>query len=274
MRVAMCQLKVTADKAWNIENAAARVKEAADRGARLVILPECFNSPYGTKYFPEYAEEIPTGATSTAMARVAKEEDVFLIAGSIAERDATTGNLFNTCAVYNPHGILIGLYRKMHLFKINTPQVTFDESETLSAGETCQVVEIEGFRIGLGICFDVRYPQLALVYAQMKTDLIVYPGAFNMVTGPCHWSLLARSRAVDAQQFVVMCSPARDEEADYVAYGHSMAVDPWGNVMAQADDKPQILHFDVDLTRIRHVRRDLPILDGTRHDIYKLVLNS
>ena len=155
-----------------------------------------------------------------------------------------------------------------------------DEGEVLTAGDTPTVFEAkkseehstlpDNFKIGVGICFDIRYPQLATYYHQQNTSLLVYPGAFNMVTGPIHWIFAARCRAVDCQQFVAVCSPARDTSAGYVAYGHSAVVDPWGEVLVEAGEGEEIVATDIDFEKLASIRGRLPINAGTRNDLYKL----
>ena len=281
-RVALCQLAVGADKVANIQRATAAIAKAAQttKAAGLIVLPECFNCPYGTKYFADYAEAIPdvgasciTAAASPTVAAIgatAAAEKVWVVAGSIPERDLA-GNLFNTSMTVGPDGVLRGRHRKMHLFKIDTETVKVDESEVLTAGSEPTVVQTDTLKLGVGICFDVRYPQLALHYAAQGTNCLVYPSAFNMVTGPKHWELCARSRAVDTQQYVLMCSLARDESAEYVAYGHSLVVDPWGEVIATAGGGEETTVFaDIDAAGLGTARRKLPISAGTRHDLYTL----
>jgi predicted amidohydrolase len=293
LRIALCQMAVTADKARNVERAAneiiaaARAKGTSDVKTGLVVLPECFNCPYGTKYFGDYAEALPSLGTdcvnlsateakrfptAAAIAKAAADEKVWVVAGSIPERD-DAGKLYNTSMTFSPDGTLRGLHRKIHLFKINTETVKFDEAEVLTAGNSPTVVEMPevGLKVGVGICFDIRYPQLAMHYHVQNTNLLVYPGAFNMVTGPAHWELAAKSRAVDGQQFVAVCSPARDASADYVAYGHSLVVDPWGEVVATAEGGEATTVFaELDLGKVKSVRARLPITAGLRGDIYDL----
>eukprot|EP01061_Rhynchopus_euleeides_P018141 TRINITY_DN29991_c0_g1_i1.p1 TRINITY_DN29991_c0_g1~~TRINITY_DN29991_c0_g1_i1.p1 ORF type:complete len:288 (+),score=67.67 TRINITY_DN29991_c0_g1_i1:45-866(+) len=268
LKVALCQLAVTANKAANVEKAVQKIGEAAKAGAGLVVLPECFNAPYGTQYFNEYAESVPNGETCQAMSQCAKDNSVFLVAGSIPER-SSDDTLYNTSTVYAPTGELLGTYRKMHLFRINTEALKFDEGEVMSPGDDFTTVKLgQGITAGLGICFDCRYPQVALRYAAEGTNLLVYPGAFNMVTGPVHWKLTACARALDAQQYVVFCSPARDESASYVAYGHSLVVDPWGQVLAEGGEEESIVYADIDPAVVESTRNKLPILSGMRENIY------
>ncbi|XP_077919473.1 omega-amidase NIT2 isoform X1 [Halichoerus grypus] len=224
-RLALIQLQVSSIKSDNVTRACGLIREAATQGAQIVSLPECFNSPYGTKYFPEYAEKIP-GESTQKLSEVAKECGVYLIGGSIPEEDA--GKLYNTCAVFGPDGTLLVKYRKLHLFDIDVPgKITFQESKTLSPGDSFSTFDTPYCRVGLGICYDLRFAELAQIYAQRGCQLLVYPGAFNMTTGPAHWELLQRGRAVDNQVYVATASPARDDQASYVAWGHSTIVSPW-----------------------------------------------
>ncbi|KAL8503833.1 hypothetical protein ACS0TY_022526 [Phlomoides rotata] len=195
--IGLLQLKVTADKESNIVHARKAVEAAVKNGAKLVVLPEIWNSPYSNDSFPVYAEDIDAGfdaSPSTAMlSEVAQLLNITIIGGSIPERNGD--KLYNTCCVYGPDGKLKAKHRKIHLFDIDIPgKITFKESQTLTAGETPTVVDTEVGRIGIGICYDIRFQELAMLYAARGAQLICYPGAFNMTTGPLHWELLQRAR--------------------------------------------------------------------------------
>lgn len=271
IRVALCQMLVGSCKQQNIAKAVSMIAAAKrDQQADLVVLPECFNSPYGTKFFPEYAEPIaPGNETFDHISAAARDSQVCVIAGSIPERQPD-GTLYNSSMIFDADGKLMDVYRKIHLFKIHTPALSFDEGEVLTAGSKLSVVRLgsDGPLFGIGICFDIRFPQEAIAYTERGTSFLVYPGAFNMVTGPAHWELLARARAVDNQQFVLLCSPARDEQAGYVAWGHSLVVDPWGNVLAEASEKEETIVCDIDLSLVSSTRDKVPSLKGTRRDLY------
>ncbi|EDO27394.1 predicted protein, partial [Nematostella vectensis] len=156
---------------------------------------ECFNSPYGTQYFKDYAEEIP-GESSNMLAEVAKETGAYIVGGSIPER-ASNRKLYNTSLSYDPSGNLMGKHRKIHLFDIDVPgKIRFQESEVLSPGENLTILDTEYCKIGIGICYDMRFPELAQLYAKKGCHLLLYPGAFNMTTGPAHWELLTRARYI------------------------------------------------------------------------------
>jgi predicted amidohydrolase len=185
---------------------------------------------------------------------MARDAEVFLIGGSIPEREVnnkagTEGEgeekerLYNTSLVFGKKGELLATHRKVHLFDIDIPGgITFKESEVLSPGNKVTIVEFEGFgKVGLGICYDVRFPELAMVAARKGAWGVFYPGAFNTTTGPLHWRLLGQSRAVDNQVYVAMCSPARDEGASYRAWGHSLVADPMGKVLGEAGEGEEIM---------------------------------
>jgi len=253
------------------------IKQAAtEKGAQLVVLPECFNSPYGTKYFAQYSEILDKSETLQAVSSAAKESQVFVVAGSIPERSTDGSRHYNTSTVFDTTGKRIAEFRKLHLFRINSEQLKFDEAEVLRPGQELTSFEIptevqgEPWKVGMGICFDIRFPELAMAYAMHKTNILVYPGAFNMVTGPEHWELCARARAVDSQQFVVLCSPARDETASYVAWGHSLVVDPWGKILVEMDEKEGVEAVEIDLAKIAEIRTKLPITGAHRADIFHL----
>ncbi|KAM4795109.1 omega-amidase NIT2 [Rhinophrynus dorsalis] len=267
-RLALVQLFVTPVKSDNLKRACQLIKEAAQKGAHIVALPECFNSPYGTKYFPEYAEKIP-GESTEMMSQVAKECGIYLIGGSIPEEDA--GKLYNTCAVFGPDGTLLVKHRKIHLFNIDVPgKIRFQESETLSPGNSFSVFDTPYCKIGIGICYDMRFAELAQLYTRKGCQLLVYPGAFNMTTGPAHWELLQRARALDNQVYVATASPARDEKATYVAWGHSTVVSPWGEVIAKAGSEETVLSTDIDLQYLAEIREQIPIHTQRRLDLYSV----
>jgi omega-amidase len=182
-RLALIQLAVSSNKTSNLTRAVEKISEAAKAGANVVSLPECFNSPYGTQHFPEYAEQVPDGQSCKLLSQAAKDQKVYLIGGSIPERDGE--QLFNTCTVWNPNGELVAKHRKMHLFDIDIPgKITFKESDALTAGKSFTSFTTPWTNIGIGICYDIRFADMAQIYARDdKCGLLVYPGAFNMTTG-------------------------------------------------------------------------------------------
>ncbi|KAI1321645.1 hypothetical protein EDD11_003125 [Mortierella claussenii] len=268
-KLALVQLAVTPDKQANLDNARKHVLEAASNGANLIVLPECFNSPYGTSFFPEYAESLKDGPSVKALSSMAKDAKAYLIGGSIPERDPVDEKVYNTCTVYNPNGEIIATHRKVHLFDIDVPgKIRFQESETLSAGKQLTHFDTDFGKIGVGICYDIRFPEPAMIAARQGCFAMIYPGAFNMTTGPLHWELLQRARAVDNQIFVAACSPARDTTAGYHAWGHSTIVGPSGDILQTTDEKQGIIYADLDRTKMDVFRQNIPLSNQRRFDLY------
>ena len=188
-KLALIQLKVTANKQQNLENAFRKVMEASKHGAQVAVLPECFNSPYGTKYFGEYAEVLDpiTSESMKALSQMAKQANVVLIGGSIPERDPLANKLYNTSTIWNQQGEILGKYRKIHLFDIDVKgKITFQESKTLSAGNSMVHCSTPFGKLAVGVCYDMRFPELAMIAARKGCVAMIYPGAFNMTTGPLH----------------------------------------------------------------------------------------
>ena len=269
-KLALCQMNVIDDKDSNIKNALDMIKTAAENKSDLVILPEMFNCPYDNEKFTEYAEEKKDSKTLKAMKEAAKDSNMYIIAGSIPELN--DNNLYNTSFIFNRNGEIIGSHRKMHLFDIDIPgKISFKESDTLSAGNQITLIDTELCKIGVAICYDIRFPELLRLMTLKGAELIVIPGAFNMTTGPAHWETLIRGRAIDNQLYMAAASPARNEELSYVAYGNSMVADPWGEILVRASEKEEIIYADIKLSKIKEVRDELPVLKGRREDIYKLI---
>jgi len=277
LKLALIQLATGADKTANLTHAHTKVLEAARAGAQLVVLPECFNSPYGTKYFPKYAETLlpspPTKEQSPsfhALSDMAREAKAYLVGGSIPEFWGETGKYYNTSLTFSPAGELVGTHRKVHMFDIDIPgKIKFVESEVLSPGNKVTILDLPEYgKVGVAICYDIRFPELAMIAARKGAFLLLYPGAFNLTTGKLHWELQARARAVDNQVYVGMCSPARDMEADYNAWGHSMVVDPNAEVMDELDENEGILYADLTGEKIEECRKGIPIYTQRRFDVY------
>ncbi|KAL5559502.1 hypothetical protein UlMin_035713 [Ulmus minor] len=273
-KIGLCQLSVTPDKERNIAHARKAIEEAAEKGAKLVVLPEIWNSPYSNDSFPVYAEDIDAGgdaSPSTAMlSEVSRLLKITIVGGSIPERSGD--RLYNTCSIFGSDGELKAKHRKIHLFDIDIPgKITFIESKTLTAGQTPTIVDTDVGRIGIGICYDLRFQELAMIYAARGAHLLCYPGAFNMTTGPLHWELLQRARAVDNQLYVATCSPARDTGAGYVAWGHSTLVGPFGEVLATTEHEEAIIIAEIDYSLVELRRTNLPLQKQRRGDLYQLV---
>ena len=268
MRVALIQMMVTADKQQNIQAACGKIREAASKGADFAVLPEMFCCPYDNRCFAAYGEP-EGGEAQAALSALAAELGIYLVGGSLPE--LAEGRIYNTSYVYGPDGRQIARHRKAHLFDIDVQGgQRFRESDTLSPGNAITTFETAFGTMGLCICFDLRFEELARCMCLRGARVLFVPAAFNMTTGPAHWELLFRQRAVDNQCFAVGVSPARDRNATYVAYGNSIAVDPWGTVLCRAGAEEATLYADLDMERLAAVRAQLPILSARRTDLYEV----
>ena len=265
-KLALCQLKGSYDKEESRQTVGRYVTEAASNGADVIALPEMWDCPYSNDYFREYAETAD-GETVKFMSDLAAELGVYLIGGSISEID--DDKVYNTAFCFDREGRMIGRHRKTHLFDIDVEGgIRFMESDTLTAGDSATVIDTEFGKIGVAICYDVRFPEL---FRRMTLDgarMVILPAAFNMTTGPAHWDITMRARALDNQIFFAANSPARDEEGIYVAYGNSCIVSPWGDFIAHADEKECILYADIDFDYEDSIRNQLPLLKHRRPELY------
>lgn len=266
IKTAVCQIKINIDKKINLEKATNMIMEAAGCHPDMVILPEMFNCPYNVKYFKKYAETYP-GKTTTLLSNLAKDLKIYIIGGSIPERK--DNNIYNTSYTFDRNGNLIGKHQKTHLFDINIKNsIRFKESDYISYGKSITIFNTEFCKIGVAICYDMRFPELIRKMTLNDAKIVIVPAAFNMTTGPAHWHIITRTRALDNQIYFIAASPARDTESDYITYGHSLIVDPWGSIIAEADEKETILYGIIDLDNIHRIRKELPLLKHRREEIY------
>ena len=268
VKLGICQMAVTSDKVLNIKKAKAMIEAAAAANCQVAILPEMFNCPYQSELFAQYAESYPKGETLTMLAKTAAEAKIVVVGGSVPERDEIK-NVYNTSFIFDNNGGLLGRHRKIHLFDVDIKRGTmFKESSILSAGQDMTVVKTLGLTLGVAICYDVRFPELSRRMTLAGAELLIFPAAFGWTTGPAHWELLMRSRAIDNQVFVVGAAPATTPGAKYLAYGHSVIVDPWGNILAMAGSEETMLTVEIDINKLHTVREELPLLKHRRPEVY------
>jgi len=271
-KVGICQIKQSKEKAENIQYAKEAIEEAVKSGAQLVVLGEYFNTMYNKIWTMKDAESLddPNAPTVNFLKEISKRLGVYIIAGSIPER-GPEDKIFNTCLVLNKNGEIIAQFRKVHLFDIDIPgKITFKESEYLIPGDKIVTFETEFGLIGLGICYDMRFPEMAMLMAKKGVKLIVYPGCFNQTTGPLHWELLLRSRAVDNQVYTIGCATSRfrEDPTMYQSWGHSLCSDPMGKLIASTEEDPAIIYADIDFANVDEIRKQLPYQFQKRKDIY------
>ena len=269
VKIAAIQMPTVADKMENVRAVQTYLEKVKDVKPDFVILPEMFCCPYQTQNFPVYAEE-EGGPVWQQLSRYAKQYGIYLIGGSMPEKDVE-GKVYNTCYIFDREGKQIGKHRKVHLFDIDVKGgQTFKESDTLTAGDSDTVFDTEFGKMGVMICFDIRFPELARMMVNDGAKVIFVPGAFNMTTGPAHWELSFRTRALDNQVYMIGCAPARDEPAGYISWGHSIVTNPWGTVINMLDEKEGVLLAELDMDYEEQVREELPLLKSRRKDMYQL----
>lgn len=272
IKVALVQMTVCERIEDSFAAAEKYTAAAAQQGCDMVLLPEMFCCPYQTANFPVYARE-EGGEIWQQMSRIAKQHGVYL-AGSVPEKDSD-GKVYNTAYAFDRNGRQIGKHRKMHLFDINVAGgQCFKESDTLTPGDSITTFDTEFGVMGLCVCYDFRFPELSRLMVDRGAKVILVPAAFNMTTGPAHWEILFRTRALDNQVFTLGAAPARDMTAEYHSYGNSIAVSPWGDVMDRLDEKESVLYVELDLNRVDQVRGELPLLAHRRKDVYTLSQNN
>jgi predicted amidohydrolase len=268
--VAAVQLSSGVDAAHNVEHAIALVNEAADRGATYVQLPEYFNYLGPSKGFGEVAESIP-GPTTKRMADVASARKVTIHLGSILETSPTTRKFYNTSVVINPTGHVVATYRKIHLFDIDVPGANVQrESDAIAPGRELVLVNVANLQLGLSICFDVRFSELYRELARSGADVLAVPAAFNAITGRAHWEILIRSRAIENHAFVVAAAQVGTTREGIATFGHSMIVDPWGEILAESlGGGPDVIMAVLDLDEVTKRRQQIAVMDFRRPDLYR-----
>lgn len=271
MKIALIQMLVSPDKEEDLEKARRMVLEAAENGAEMAVLPEMFCCPYANEFFPIYAEE-RGGHIYTCLSEIARDAGLVLVGGSFPELvpgEPDAARLYNTCFVFDAEGKEIAFHRKAHLFDIDLEGGQhFHESEVFTPGDRATVFDALGHRFGLAVCFDIRFAEFFRKMCLMGAEAVILPAAFNMRTGPMHWELLFRMRAVDNQLFTVGAASARARNGVYVSYANSIVCSPWGKVIARAGEAEEIVYADIDFSENQKARAQLPILTAMRPELY------
>jgi deaminated glutathione amidase len=269
LKVAAVQLNSTADRAANLAAADRLTRAAATDGAKLIVLPEKWTVIGAEKELRAGAEELDGPAISWARA-TARELEVDLVAGSIAERIPGREKLANTSVHVNPQGEVKAVYRKVHMFDVEIDGRTYRESAVEEPGEEIVLSETgSGVGLGLSICYDLRFPELYRILAVRGAQVIALAAAFTLPTTRDHWETLVKARAIENQTFVVAANQVGPHPGGLHSGGRSMIVDPWGVVLAQAPDREGHIVAELDLERQREIRAQLPALANRRPDAYR-----
>jgi deaminated glutathione amidase len=271
LRVACLQMNTRGDVAANVRVALELVEAAADQGARLVALPETWAFK-GDRRGMVATAEAPDGPSNRALAAVAARRGVWLLAGSVYE-PASGGLVANASALFNPSGALQAVYRKVHLFDAISGAVEYRETEEVEPGRELVTADIDTpagmrVRLGLSVCYDLRFPDLYRSLAVRGAQVLCVPSAFTGHTGAAHWEVLLRARAIENGCFVVAPDQVGEHLPGRDCFGHSVIIDPWGTVLAQVKDGVGVCVADLDLRRLDEVRGRIPSLQHRRPDVY------
>jgi predicted amidohydrolase len=262
---AVVQMSSGADRAQNVRRASALVREAAGRGARLVVLPEVFAWRGSDPRDPTSAEPVP-GPSTGSMAALARELGIFLCMGSILETVPQESRRYNTSCLLDPSGTIVARYRKVHLFDVDLPErVAVRESATRLAGDTAVIARTALATLGCSVCYDLRFPELYRRLVDAGAEVLLVPSAFTAPTGAAHWEVLCRARAIENQCYLLAANQVGPSPHGHDDYGNSMIVDPWGIVLARAGtDGEEVVTAELLPARLAEVRRTLPALAHRR----------
>ncbi len=271
LRAACVQVNSSADKEENIETTGQLIAQAAAGGADVVLLPEKWNARGTAEVTFANAERLASGRTVEAMRAWARQHRITLVGGSISELREGKDKPSNTSLVFAPDGEITALYRKIHLFDVDVDGQAHRESDSAEPGDEPVLCEIQGWQVGLTICYDLRFPELYRLLAVKGAELLTVPAAFTSYTGKDHWELLLRARAVENQCYVLAADEWGSRGSDGgSSYGRSMIVDPWGLVVAQAGDEDCVIWADLDRSRLSEIRTNLPSLRNRQPQTYEL----
>ncbi len=265
MKIAALQTVSTPDVDRNLDTAARLIAQAAQQGAQLAALPEyfCLMGQRDTDKLA-HAEAPGDGPIQTFLSQQAKQHGLWLIGGTLPLRCDTPQRARNACCVFAPDGTLAARYDKIHLFRYANERESYDEARVLEAGSEPVTVQAGGLRVGLSVCYDLRFPELYRALCTPPCDVLSIPAAFTYTTGRAHWELLLRARAVENQCYVLAAAQGGRHENGRRTWGHSMVVDPWGEVLAVQAEGEGVVIADVDATKLAAVRAQLPALQHRR----------
>ncbi len=274
LRAACVQMNSRGDVAENVRAAVGLVEAAADQGARLVALPETWAFK-GAREGILATAEAPDGPSNTAVAAAASRRGMWLLAGSIYETSPLADRVYNTSVLFDPHGTVRAVYRKIHLFDVVSGDVAYEESRDVVPGADLVTADVtvsrdEAFRLGLTVCYDLRFPELYRALALRGAAVLCAPAAFTAHTGAAHWDVLVRARAVENTCFVLAPDQVGEHLPGRSCHGQSCIVDPWGTVLARVEDGAGVCVADLDLDRLDEVRAQIPSLENRRPGVYEL----
>ena len=265
-KMAAMQLCSSHDLDENLRITQNYIQEAAKKGAKLIVLPENFAMMSLT---PEegvkYQEALGNGKIQTFLSVVAKKNKIWIVAGTIPIESQNPHKKYSTCLVYNDAGQCVGLYNKIHLFDVElSNKEHHQESATTERGSSIIVLPTPFGKLGLAVCYDLRFPELFRCLFNLGAEIIVLPAAFTVITGKAHWEVLTRARAIENQCFVIAANQTGIPGSGQPSYGHSMIVNPWGEMMARLDKEEGIVLANLDLSKLTETRQKMPVAKHRR----------
>jgi nitrilase len=265
MQIAALQMVSTTSVERNLDAARALVGRAAAEGAELLVLPEYFCLMGRSDRDKLSVAEAPgTGPIQAMLAESAREHRVWLVGGTLPLTSGEEGRVMNANLVFSPAGAQVARYDKIHLFRYDNGREQYDEGRTLRAGSAPVAFDAAGRRIGLSICYDLRFPELYRALMTPPCDLLCVPSAFTHPTGTAHWEVLLRARAIENQCYVIAAAQGGRHENGRRTFGHSLIVDPWGEILAMLPEGEGVVAGEVRRERIAEVRAQLPALEHRR----------
>uniref|UniRef100_A0A8D0L624 Deaminated glutathione amidase n=1 Tax=Sphenodon punctatus TaxID=8508 RepID=A0A8D0L624_SPHPU len=271
--IAVCQVTSTPDKEQNFASCSRLIREAAQRGACIVFLPEAFDFIGSNTEETLSMSETLEGEQIHRYASLARECGIWQSLGGFHERGSnweSTRRIYNCHLLLNPQGHLMGTYRKTHLCDVELEgRVSLKERNFTNPGlEIVPPISTPAGKVGLAICYDLRFPEMSLALTQEGAEILTYPSAFTVTTGSAHWEVLLRARAIETQCYVVAAAQTGKNHERRSSYGHSMVVDPWGCVIAQCQEGLGLCYAEIDLAYLHRVRQEMPVAAHRRADLY------
>jgi len=265
-RLSIIQNRPSFNISQNLKDIVQATKKAKAKGSELVLLSEMFIYPYELSRLKDCASSSPVVLQN--LQELAQSQALYICAGSLPVSEE--GLLYNRSYFIEPSGQIILSYDKCHLFDVGLSSLQLKESAVFQAGSGLGLINTPLANFGLVICYDIRFPEMARSLALRGAEVLLVPAAFNNVTGPAHWQVILRTRAIENQVFIAAAAPAPTPHASYHAYGHSLIIDPWGKIIAQAGKRPALLFADIKVNVLQKTRERLPLLSKRRPELYQL----
>jgi len=265
MRVASIQLNSGSDQNENLARVSMLMQEASDQNSDLILLPENF-SFMGSNDTEKLAvaEEQELSSVFAFLSDQARKHQAIIIGGTIPLKSSGSNKVRNSCPLFSPHGKLISCYDKIHLFDATLSDGSYCESDTTEAGTQPETASFDGWKVGLSVCYDLRFPELYRSYSSCGCNLLTVPSAFTVPTGKAHWEVLLRARAIENQSYVIAAGQCGTHPGNRKTWGHSMIIDPWGEIIASLDDGEGVITAELSLNKVNELRHALPALNHRR----------